>query len=319
MKLKLFFILILAFACILCGCKQEPVEATVPTTVATEPPTEPPAPKAGLLVKNLNADEQDGLNIRATLEGLGYEVLLRDAENDQSKQNQQVTALLDGGCQLLVLQPVMVSGLDVLLKEVTQVPVIVLDAQPNLGEGFENVKVLCPRQEQAGTVEATLLSSLPGGGDLNGDGQVSMILVNGPEDHLDATSRKEAFLAGINAETHIVLETVSDQWTEEGGKAACGQMLSKYGPDAEVIVTFGEEMAIGAIHAIENGGWTPGTDVYLLSIGSSTTARNETRLGRISGLSAPDAALRLQLLEQLVKGEITEKVNFIEYITTFPQ
>ena len=317
MKLKLFFILILALACVLCGCKQEPVEATVPTTVVTEPPTEPPPPKAGLLVKNLTADEQDGIDLQNCLEGLGYEVLLRDGENDQAKQNEQVTELLDAGCEILVLQPVMVSGLDVLLKEVNQVPVIILDAQPNLGEGFENVKVLCPREETAAAVETELLGKITG--DLNGDGFVSTLLVYGPEDHLDATARAESFTAAIHAETHIVLETVIGEWSQDGGRSACGQMLSKYGPDVELIVTFGEDMTLGAIAAIENGGWTPGTDVHLIGIGNSSVIRNEARLGRISGLSAPDADQRLQLLEQLITGEVTEKVNYIEYIPIMPQ
>ena len=284
--------------------------------MVTEPPTEPPPPKAGLLLKNFNADDQDGISIQTCIEGLGYEVLLRDGENDQSKQNEQVTELLDAGCEILVLQPVMVSGLDVLLKEVTQVPVIILDAQPDLGEGFENVKVLCPREDTAAAVEAELLGSITG--DLNGDGIVSMLLLQGPEDHLDATARAESFTATINPETHIVLETITGDWTEDGGRSACAQLLSKYGPDAEVIVSFGEDMTLGALAAIENGGWTPGTDVKLIAIGNSSIIRSETRLGRISGLSAPNAEQRLQLLEQLITGEVTEKVNYIEYIPILP-
>lgn len=316
MKFKLLFVLMLVLCIGLCGCKQEPIEATVPTTVITEP-TEPPVPKAGLLLKNFNADDQDGISLQTTMEGLGYEVLLRDAENDQSKQNEQATALIDAGCEVLVLQPVMVTGLDVLLKDIS-VPVIVIDAQPKLPEDMNHVSILCPRQEQAGAVEATLLSSLPNGGDLNGDGIVSMILVQGPEDHLDSASGSAAFTAALNTENQIVLETITGDWSEDGGRSACKTLLSKYGPDVEIIVSFGEEMALGCIAAVENGGWIPGQDVYLLAIGTSSTARNELRLGRISGLSAPDAEVRLQLLQQLITGEVTEKVNYIDYIPMMP-
>ena len=75
MKFKLFFILILLPCLVFCGCKKDQLEATVPQpTVVTEPPTEPPAPKAGLLLRNMTADEQDGLALQGALESIGYEV-----------------------------------------------------------------------------------------------------------------------------------------------------------------------------------------------------------------------------------------------------
>lgn len=323
MKFKLFFILILTVCLLCCGCKQEPMEATVPsTTVVTEPPTEPPAPKAGLLLRNLNADDQDGISLQTAMEGLGYEVLVRDGENDQAKQNEQALALLDAGCEILVLQPVMTAGVDVLLKDLTAVPVIILDAQPVLDDAFTNVTVLTPRKTTAGTVEASLLATIPNGGDINGDGVVSMILLRGPDKHLDATARSSEFETALSTENHMVLETISGEWTADGGKSACAQMLAKHGPDIEVIVTFGEEMGMGAIAAVENGGWIPGRDFHLLTVGSSTAVRNELRLGRFSGLAAPDAEARLQQLQQLItamsQGQSTEKINYIDYIAMNP-
>lgn len=317
MKNKLLFISILVLCLALCGCKQEPIEATVPTTVVTEP-TEPPAPKAGLLLRNSCVDEQDSIDLQACLESLGYEVLLRDGKNDQSKQNKQATALVEAGCEVLVLQPVMTAGLDVLLSEITDVPVIVLDAQPELGEGFENVTILCTREENQGMVAASLPAALPKAGDLNGDGIVSLALIQPPEDSADGTTIVAEFTALLNPETHIVLDTISADWDEDGGRSGCAQLLSKHGPDIEVIVTFDEEMALGAIAAVENGGWVPGQDFYLLTIGNSTAIRNELEIGRLSGLAAPDRAARLETLAKLVTGQAAEKIYYIDYITITP-
>ena len=317
MKFKLFFILILILCVALCGCKTESLDPS-DTTPATTVPTEPPAPKLGLLLKNLSADEQDGVSLESCLTQMGYEVLRRNAGNDQAKQNEQAAALLEEGCEVLILQPVMVSGLDVLLESMTHIPVIILDAQPELDDRFKNVTLLNIRDDNAGAAQATLLNTLPNGGDLNGDGTVSLILVNGPEDHKDATTRTAAFTAAIDPEKHIVLEAIAAQWDEDGGRSASAQMMNKYGPDVEVIVTFNEDMALGAITAVENGGWVPGQDVYVITIGTSSIIRNETQLGRISGLSAPDADARLLLLQQILKGEVTEKENFIDYVPVTP-
>ena len=337
MKRSLFFILILSLLVCFSACKKEPLtpaiptETTVPaTTVATETteqtePTEPPAPpapKAGLLLRNMTAEDQDGLSLQSGLESLGYEVLTRDAENDQSKQNEQATALISEGCEVLVLQPVMTSGLDVLLGELGNVPVLILDAKPEMEQLPENAAVLCPREEQAGAAQAKLPAMLPDGGDLNGDGKVSVLMIQGPEDHLDAAARAAAFLEAVDPEVYTVLETVTGDWTQEGGKTACGPMLSKYGPDLEMIVTSGEEMAMGALEAIENGGWVPGKDMYVISVGNSAAIRSEVRLSRVSGIAAPDLETRLQLMKELVQaltaGTVEEQIKYVEYIPITP-
>ncbi len=338
MKKSLFFILILSLLVCFSACKKEPLTPAIPTettapavtegttvpTVQTEStlPPAPPAPKAGLLLRNLTAGEQDARNLQSGLESLGYEVLTRDAENDQSKQNEQATALLSEGCEVLVLQPVMTSGLDVLLGELGNVPVLILDAKPELEQLPENVAVLCPKEEQAGEVQAKLPPMLPGGGDLNGDGKVSVLMIQGPADHVDATARAAAFLVAMEAETYTVLEIVEGAWTQEGGKTACAPMLSKYGPDLEVIVTSGEDMAFGVLEAIENGGWIPGKDMYVLSVGNSEAIRSQVQQGRIHGISAPDSEGRLLLMQELVQalidGTVEEQIKYVDYITITP-
>lgn len=318
MKFKFFLILILILSVLFVGCRQETMEATVPVT--TTQVTDPPVPKAGLLLRQTE-DEQDGLDLQQVLEVLGYEVLVKDAENDQSKQNEQVTGLLEQGCEVLVVQPVMTSGLDVLVEQVkpTGVPLVILDHQPDQAvlELYDKLTFLGPDYSQAGTVQSQLLAQLPVNGDLNFDGKTSVLVIQGPEDHVDAQKRAEDFLKGMPADTHVILETVTGEWTQDGGRSAAAQMLAKYGPDIEVIVTFDGDMALGAIEAIENGGWVPGRDLYLLTAGGSTAVHNEVKLGRISGTAAPDAEARLTKLSELVTalaaGQPVEKLNLIDY------
>ncbi len=318
MKFKGLLILILIISVLFVGCRQEPMEATVPVTTQ---PTEPPAPKAGLMLRQLADDEQDALALQKALEKLGYEVLVRDAENDQSKQNEQVGDLLEHGCEVLVVQPVMTSGLDVLVEQVkpTAVPLVILDHQPEQAvlELYNKLSFIGPDHAQAGTVQSQLLAQLPVNGDLNLDGKTSVLIIAGPEDHIDAQKRAEDFLKGMPADTHVIMETVTGEWTQDGGRSAAAQMLAKYGPDIEVMVTFDGAMALGAIEAIENGGWVPGQHLYLLTVGGSGAVHNEVALGRISGTAAPDAEARLAKLSELVTALTTdqpaEKLNLIDY------
>lgn len=320
MKLKAVFILILALLLLFVGCRQEPMEATVPPV--TTQPTDPPPPKAGLLLRQLTADEQDAQQLQQTLEKLGYEVQVRNGENDQAKQNEQVKALLDVGCELLVVQPVMTSGLDVLVEQVkvTGVPLIILDHEPDQAvlDLYDKLIYLGPDHGQAASALMAAYGQLPVNGDLNFDGLTWLVVICGPEDHLDSSQRLAEFTQSLPADTHVILETVAADWTQEGGRAAAAQLLAKYGPDIEVMVSLDGEMALGALEAIDNGGRDPGHDLYLVTVGNGSAVRAEAERGRISGLSAPDEDMRLQKLSELVTaltaGEAVEKKNLVDYI-----
>lgn len=314
MKYKAVFILILALSLLFVGCKQKPVEATVPPE--TTQPTQPPPPVAGLLLRQ--EDEQ----VQQALEELGFDVQVKLAENDQAKQNEQVKALLDGGCELLVVQPVMTTGLDVLVEQVkpTGVPLIILDHEPEQGvlDLYDKLAFLGPDHSQAAAVLTAAYGQLPVSGDLNFDGATWLVLICGPEDHLDSSQRLAEFTQSLPADTHVILETVAADWTQEGGRAATAQLLAKYGPDIEVLVTLDGNMALGALEAIDNSGRTPGRDLYLVTVGDGAAVWEQAEQGRISGLSAPDGDMRLQKLSELVAamtaGEAVEKKNLVDYI-----
>ena len=318
MKTKVFFILILTMALLFAGCQQDNMDATVPS--ATEQ-TQPSAPKAGLLLRHMTEDEADAQQLRQALEKLGYDVQVKDGENDQSKQNEQVKARLDADCQFMVVQPVMTDGLDVLVEQVkaANVPLVILDHEPEQAvlELYDKLTFLGADHSQAAAALASVFQKLPVNGDLNFDGVTSLVLVCGPEDHIDGQQRLEGFTASIPADTYAVLETVAGDWTREGGRTAAAQMLAKYGPDIEIIVAFDGQMALGVLEAIENGGRVPGRDLYLVTVGQSSPARDAAQQGAISGLACPDYDARLQKLSQLVsalaEGQTVEKKTLVDY------
>ena len=319
MKFRSFLILILCVTLLLCGCgkKQE-----ITPTVATEP-TEPPVPKLGLLLRQQEADEADASALQSAFQSMGYDVLLKDAKNDQSAQNNQVMELINAGCEILVVQPVMISGLDVLVNQVktANIPLVLIDHQPeqSILDLYDKIAFIGADHTQAGSTQAQLLAALPKGGDINEDGAVSVLMIRGPEDHIDATTRAEEFLKLLPSEKYVVLDTVIGEWTQDGGRIAAAEMLKKYGPDIEVVVTSSYDMALGVIQATENGGWVPGQDLYILSVGVSTVAQPQLDTDAISGIAAPDNDTRMTAISAavsaLASGEAVEKITLVNYIT----
>lgn len=277
---------------------------------ASEEATQPPKPKIGLCVRNL-ADAPAYYGALEAELGQQYTVCLVDCGNDQSQQDQKV-AELALECDLLVVEPVMVTALDTVLDTVAQqaVPVIMLDREParEILDGNENLYYLGLDLRSGGQAQAALTGNLPAGGDLNGDGTVSYMILRGPTDHMDA----QAITAGCeSAMAGQCLATADAQWTVEDGRAKCAQVLNKFGPDLEVILCNSPELTQGAVEAVRNCGWMPGQDVYVLGFGYKDGIQTLLDQGAVSGTVWVSDSSRAQLLQDLVRkvlaGEPADK------------
>lgn len=259
--------------------------------------------------------------LAAGLRELGCGVLLEDCQNDQSHQNEKVRYLVNQGCQLLVVEPVMVSALEdvVAQAKAVQLPLVVLDREPEqaLLDSYEKSYYLGYDSAQAGTAQAQLLDLLNIHGDINGDGTVSYMMLRGPEDHMDAQLITDACNQALAQQNTQLLCTAVAQWTLEDGRAQCAQALSQYGRDIEVILCNDAQLALGAVEAVKNGGWIPGQDVYILSVGSNAQLEALMAQGAVAATVTADTEQRVQLLvqtaQQLLEGNAVEKRQHITY------
>lgn len=265
--LKMLFVFCMA-AGMLFGCGKKDTAVPAPSTTEAKQ-----AITVGLCVRQYDAAAPYYDKLKTMLEEEGYTVTLADGKKDQSRQDTQVTDLITEGCSILVVEPVMVSALDTVMGKVkaAQIPVLFLDHAPaaELLEGYEKAAYIGARGDDAGAAQAALLEKLPMGGDGNGDGVVSYVMLRGPEDHLDAMEITEACTNALPEETTNCLTTVVADWTLESGRAACSGAISQFGPDIEVIFCNSPQLALGAAQAVKNRGWQPGKDMYVLAIGNS--------------------------------------------------
>ena len=227
-----------------------------------------------------------------------YTLTVVDAGNDQSKQDQQVTRLLEEKVDILILEPVMTSALDT-ITQLTQdkgVPVIFVNREPE-GDGCY---VGC-NPAAIGGVQARMV---PQNADVNGDGILSYAYITGPQDHLDAQLRSDGCAqaladAGVQAQC-LALENTD--WSREEGQLRCAAVLAKYGKDVEVIFCGNEALALGAIDAIKDGGRMVGENVYLYGIGGDRQSLMLIRSGDLSGTVSENMPEQMEKLLVAVKA-----------------
>ena len=275
----------------------------------------------GLCVRQESNEPDYYAAVKTGLENVGYSVLFEDSKNDQAQQNTQVQSMIERGCRLIIVEPVMVSAAEELvsLAKKNHLPLLLIDREPDsvVLESYDRISFVGCDPAQAGTVQAQLVQSLPAGGDLNGDGIVTYMMLRGPEDHLDAQMISNACNSAMRLHSTELLCTASAEWTVDAGRAACARELSQYGRDIEVILCNSAELALGAVEAVKNGGWIPGQDVYVIAVGANEELSDAINQGTVFGTVAAEITQRVNKIvetsQAILTGQTVEKSSYVEY------
>lgn len=240
--------------------------------------------------------------LEQTLIQQGMEVLVTVADSDQSKQLSMIRELTNRHCDALIVEPVMQEDDTALLEELSRakVPTVLIGRQLDDGmvESYPWITSVGVDDTQPGKLQAQMVLDLPDGGDVNGDGIVSYMIIQGPEeDHL-ATLRTATFRQTLGeAKTESEMLTIGyGNWSADSGLQLCRQNMAAFGKDIEVIVCGSDRMALGAAQAIEEGGWQLGQDVYLFGIGADTEVLQLIRDGKITGTVSSDLDLQINAI-----------------------
>lgn len=248
--------------------------------------------------------------LETSLAQRGFEVIVADAGGNQARQLEQIGNMIDRRCKALLVEPVMMTAGEELAKAIKAAgrPTVLLNRQP---DGLENIPCIGGDELLPGCVLGQMVASLPDGGDVNGDGVVSYLLLQGSQQDSAGDLVSEGLAEKM--ENIQLISVCYGDWTEEGGKEACGRELGTYGKDIEVILCTNDAMAVGASHAIADGGWQIGKDVYLYSLGGGEQALQMIRNGQMTGtvytdLNSQVGAVLDALLSQ-IKGQ-TPKTQY---------
>lgn len=282
-------------------------------------------PVVGICMHNLSdaGVKAYAQQLQEQLTDAGYTCKIMDAHNDQTKQNDQVASLLSKNVAALVVSPVMPSASATVAQqaEKEETPLVFVSRIPEekaLSAG-ENICYVGSDLAQGAALQGSLVAQLPEKGDINGDGVVSYVVLQGNPESADTAICTDGAVvamekAGVKSKE---LEKLCGQGTLAGGRTACMKLLSVYGKDIEVIICNNDAMALGAVEAIADGGRTVGKDIYLLAIGSSQAALEQLSAGKITSLvrENTDAQVKttVEVTQRMLNSEPFEKKNLIDY------
>ena len=269
--------------------------------------------------------------LQEILEGKGYTVTFMDGKNDQAEQNNQINNFIAQKVDALIINPVMTSAADQIIATVKDagVPTVLINREPTaeqMGAYDKLVYVGCDAR-QSGTMQGELILDTPNKGDINGDGKVSYIMIQGDPENVDAQYRTEFSVkaltdAGMEVEE---LDLQRGDWDRNKGQEIAQNDLAKFGEDIEVIFCNNDDMAIGALQAIQAAGRTVNEDIYLVGVDALDAALNEVASGNMTGTVLNDAQGQAEgavaAMEELLGGKTYaegEQSIYVDYVKVTP-
>ena len=251
---------------------------------------------------------------RYLTEDLGFKaenVVIQDGKGDQAEQTNQIQNFITQKYDVLILNLVQASS----APEITDmckeagIPVVFINREPDEAEETRWKDEKIPATyvgcdaRQSGTYQGQEIYETENKGDINGDGKVSYIMIQGDPENVDAQYRTEFSVKALTDEGMEVEELLKQRgdWDQAKAQQIAQDALNQYGDKIEVIFCNNDAMALGALQAIEAAGRTVNEDIYLVGVDALTEAVQNVIDGKQTGTvfndhfsqshSAADAAI----------------------------
>ena len=253
--------------------------------------------------------------------GEGYNLIFDDAQQKQENQLKAIREFIDQGVDYIILDPIVETGWDSVLSEAKEagIPVIVYDRLIEVEDDSLYACWIGSDFKLEGERACVWLEEyLKSRGISRNINIVDIQGTLGASAQIGRTAALEE-AAMVNKNWRIIARDTGDFTTAKGMEVMNG-MLEKYGNDINVVYAENDNMAYGAIEALENRGYKVGLDVdkgefLVMSFDSTHTGLQLTLDGKIAVNVEcnPLYGSRLtEIINALEAGIPVEKETFIE-------
>ena len=268
---------------------------------------------------------------RYLVQDLGFKkenITIQDGKGDQAEQTNQIQNFIASGVDVMILNLVQASSAPMVTDMCNEagIPVVYINREPDVAEEerwkAEDIKATYVGADarQSGTYQGEEIVETANKGDINGDGKVSYIMVQGDPENVDAQYRTEFSVkaltdAGIEAE-QLLLQR--GDWDQAKGQQIVQDALTQFGDKVEVVFCNNDAMALGALQAVEAAGRKVNEDIYLVGVDALTEAVQNVVDGKMTGTVFNDhfgqAQTAADMAVKYLEGGAVEPVNMVDYV-----
>ncbi len=235
-------------------------------------------------------------SIKEAAEDLGVELKFSDAQQKQENQIKAIRVFIAQQVDVIGVSPVVETGWESVFQEAKDagIPIILVDRRAAVSEDLYVTSLGSDFLEE-GRNAARVMVKL-----LNGKGKIVELV--GTVGSAPANDRYQGFREILRdyPEMEIIASAPGD-FTRAKGKEVMESLLKRFGKDIDALYAHNDDMAIGAIKAIEAYGLRPGQDIKIVSIDAVRDAFKAMVDGKLNATIECNPLLGRQFFELALK------------------
>lgn len=235
-------------------------------------------------------------SVKQAAADLGVELKFSDAQQKQENQIKAIRSFIAQKVDVIGVAPLVETGWDDVFREAKDagIPIILVDRRaavsPDLYVTFIGSDFL-----EEGRNSARIMAELTGG-------KANIVELQGTRGSAPANDRYSGFREILKSYPDMkILDTEDGNFTVAKGKEVMQAFLKTHGKDITAVFAHNDDMALGAIQAIEEYGLKPGEDIKIVSVDAARGAFNAMLDGKLNATVECNPLLGPQFFELALK------------------
>jgi len=262
-------------------------------------------------------------SIQASAKSAGIDLKFSDAQQKQENQIKAIRSYIQQKVDVIAFSPVVETGWDTVLLEAKRahIPVILTDRAVDTPDKSLYVTFLGSDFVKEGQKAGQWLLDNASTSDVNGDGKINVVEIEGTTGAAPAIDRKKGFEDTIASNSSIkVIASQTGDFTRDGGKKVMESFL-KSQKGIDVLFAHNDDEGLGAIEAIKAAGLQPGKDIKIITIDAVHDGMQALADGEISYIVECNPLLGPQLMDlakKVIAGDdvparvVTDETTFTQ-------
>jgi len=204
-------------------------------------------------------------SIQTAAKDAGITLRFSDAQQKQENQIKALRSFIAQRVDVIAFSPVVETGWEGVLREAkaANIPVILTDRAVEVSDESLYLSLIgSDFVEEGRKAGRWLLENAPATPE-----EIRIVELQGTVGSAPANDRRKGFAEVIASNPRLkIVRTQSGEFTRAKGKEVMEAFLKAEGRNIQVLYAHNDDMAIGAIQAIEESGMRPGKDILIVSI-----------------------------------------------------
>jgi ABC-type sugar transport system substrate-binding protein len=248
-------------------------------------------------------------SIRGEAEKRGLDLKFADAQGKQAQQIQALTSFIAQKVDAIVLAPVVETGWETVLQQAkdAKIPVILVDRGIKVSDDSLYTTLIASDFVEEGRMAAEWLAKKV-------NGKANIYELQGTTGSAPAIDRKKGFEEILAKYPDMkIIKSQSADFTRAKGKEVMEAFIKSDGKQIQAVYAHNDDMALGAIQALEEAGMNPGKDVTVISVDGVKGAFEAMVAGKLNATVECNPLMGALVFDTINKVRAGEKVpKFIQ-------